>query len=353
MHPNPRRILPVLLLLMLAAGAYWWWNSQQVAAATPRSNSGTIEATQSTIASEVMGRVLTVAVAEGDTVTAGQPLITMDASLLDAQRQQAEAALTAVQGTNQAAQAALAAAQANYDLLAAGATEAQHTVAESAVRRAEATLEAAELAVDGLPEAAQGTTQAQQLAQQVEIAAAALDNARAQLDLLEAGARPEQLATAQAQVEAAEAQVQATQGQVESARAALSVLDVQQARFTILAPADGIVLNRAIQPGEVAAPGGLLLEVADLHNLTLTIYIPETDYGRITVGESATVMVDSFPGEAFAATVAHIADQAEFTPRNAQTVEGRRLTVYAVELHLTNPDGKLKPGMPADVTFAE
>lgn len=354
MHPNPRRILPVVLLLLLAAGAYWWWTTQNASAAdTALTNSGTIEATQSTIASEVMGRVLTVAVAEGDTVTAGQPLVTLDPALLEAQRQQAQASLTAIQGIHQAATATLAAAQANYDLLAAGATEEQINVAESAVRRAEATLEAAETAMENLPEAAQGTTQSQQLDQQVEIAAAALDNARAQLALLEAGARPEQLAAAQAQVEAAEAQVQATQGQVESATAALGVLDVQQSRFTLFSPVDGVVLSRAIQPGEVASPGGILLEIADLRNLTLTVYIPETDYGTIKIGQNATVTVDSFPGERFTATVAHIADQAEFTPRNAQTVEGRRLTVYAVELHLTNSDGKLKPGMPADVTFAE
>jgi HlyD family secretion protein len=354
MHPNPRRILPIVLLLVLAAGAYWWWTTQNAAAAdTALTNSGTIEATQSTIASEVLGRVLTVEVAEGDSVTAGQPLITLDAALLEAQRQQAQASLRAIQGTHQAAEAALAAAQANYNLLVAGATEAQLNVAESAVRRAEATLEGAETAVENLPEAAQGTSQAQQLDQQVEIASAALDNARAQLALLEAGARPEQLAAAHAQVEAAEAQVQATQGQVESATAALAVLDVQQLRFTLVSPIDGVVLSRAIQPGEVASPGGVLLELAELSNLTLTVYIPETDYGTITIGQNATVTVDSFPGERFTATVAHIADQAEFTPRNAQTVEGRRLTVYAVELHLNNPDGKLKPGMPADVTFAE
>jgi len=64
------------------------------------------------------------------------------------------------------------------------------------------------------------------------------------------------------------------------------------------------------------------------------------------------VTVDSHPGVVFAATVVHIADEAEFTPRNVQTVEGRRATVYAVKLDVPNPDGQLKPGMPADVTFA-
>jgi HlyD family secretion protein len=63
------------------------------------------------------------------------------------------------------------------------------------------------------------------------------------------------------------------------------------------------------------------------------------------------VTVDSFPNETFAAEVIHIADQAEFTPRNVQTVEGRSSTVYAIKLKVNNSDGRLKIGMPADVVF--
>jgi len=63
------------------------------------------------------------------------------------------------------------------------------------------------------------------------------------------------------------------------------------------------------------------------------------------------VTVDSFPGETFTTTVSHIAEQAEFTPRNVQTIEGRTSTVFAIKLQVQDPDGKLKPGMPADVTF--
>jgi HlyD family secretion protein len=61
--------------------------------------------------------------------------------------------------------------------------------------------------------------------------------------------------------------------------------------------------------------------------------------------------VDPFPGDTFTATVIHIADQAEFTPKNVQTVSGRKSTVFAIKLQVQDPSGKLKPGMPADVTF--
>jgi len=91
--------------------------------------------------------------------------------------------------------------------------------------------------------------------------------------------------------------------------------------------------------------------LADLHNMTITVYVPEDHYGQISVGQQAEVTVDSFPGETFPAEVIHIADQAEFTPRNVQTAEGRSSTVYAIKLRVTDGEGKLKIGMPADVVF--
>ena len=91
--------------------------------------------------------------------------------------------------------------------------------------------------------------------------------------------------------------------------------------------------------------------MGDLSNLTIVVYVPETLYGQLNLGQSATIHVDSFPGEAFTAVVSQIANQAEFTPRNVQSVEGRGATVYAITLRVNDPEGKLKPGMPADVQF--
>ena len=69
------------------------------------------------------------------------------------------------------------------------------------------------------------------------------------------------------------------------------------------------------------------------------------------MGQKALVSVDSFPGETFQASVIHIADKAEFTPRNVQTADGRKSTVFAIKLKVEDSAGKLKYGMPADVTF--
>ncbi len=120
----------------------------------------------------------------------------------------------------------------------------------------------------------------------------------------------------------------------------------------ITSPIDGTVMERLIEPGELTAPGSPLMTVADLDTLTVTVYVPENQYGEVYLGKSYPVKVDSFPNETFVGKVSHIADQAEFTPRNVQTVDGRESTVFAVKLDLEPSGGKLKPGMPADVTFS-
>ena len=119
----------------------------------------------------------------------------------------------------------------------------------------------------------------------------------------------------------------------------------------IRSPIDGVVLLRAAEPGEITAAGGSLLVIANLDEMTLTIYIPEDQYGKIYLGQEYPISVDSFPDRVFMGKVTHISDKAEFTPQNVRTVEGRKSTVYAVRLTVPNPDHDLKPGMPADVTL--
>lgn len=135
------------------------------------------------------------------------------------------------------------------------------------------------------------------------------------------------------------------------AEASLSLIEAQIAKLTVNAPIDGVILNRNVEPGEFVQPGAVAMTMADLSNLTITVYIPEDRYGLISLGQTAEVKVDSFPDMTFTATVVHIADQAEFTPRNVQTVEGRSATLYAIKLNVQDPEGKLKIGMPADVVF--
>lgn len=119
----------------------------------------------------------------------------------------------------------------------------------------------------------------------------------------------------------------------------------------IVSPIDGVVLEVLFQPGETATPGANLVVVSNLDELTLTIYVPEDRYGVIMLGQVYPVTSDSFPEQSFNGTVAYISDQAEFTPRNVQTTDSRKATVFAIKLDLDPTGGLLKPGMPADVHF--
>lgn len=123
-------------------------------------------------------------------------------------------------------------------------------------------------------------------------------------------------------------------------------------REMIHSPINGVVLYRTAEPGEVVAAGAPLLTLINPDDLSLTVYVPEDRYGAIKLGQVYSLTVDSFPNEVFTGTVTHIADQAEFTPRNVQTTDNRKTTVFAVKLDVSSYDGKLKPGMPADVHFA-
>jgi HlyD family secretion protein len=93
------------------------------------------------------------------------------------------------------------------------------------------------------------------------------------------------------------------------------------------------------------------MTIGNLGELTITVFIPEDRYGEVTLGQEVEVTVDSFPDVIFSAGVVSIADRAEYTPRNVQTEEGRRTTVFSIKLLVEDPDARLKPGMPADVLF--
>ena len=138
---------------------------------------------------------------------------------------------------------------------------------------------------------------------------------------------------------------------VDQAQSNLDLIDAQMAKLDVFSTSDGVILTRNVEPGEFVQPGAVALTMADITDLTITVYVPEDRYGKIKLSQSAEVRVDSFHDQTFTATVIHIADQAEFTPRNVQTVEGRSATFYAIKLKVNDPDGKLKIGMPADVVF--
>jgi multidrug efflux pump subunit AcrA (membrane-fusion protein) len=174
---------------------------------------------------------------------------------------------------------------------------------------------------------------------QYDVASAAVELAQAQVEGLKIGATPEQIAAADAQVGVA--------------RSALDTLEVQLGKLALKAPISGLVLERPVHVGEVAVPGAPLMALADLDDVTLTIYVPENQLGRVQLGQPVSVTVDAYPDRVFAGRVTFISGQAEFTPKNVQTREERVNMVFAVKVKLPNPDHALKPGMPADAVLAD
>jgi multidrug resistance efflux pump len=172
-----------------------------------------------------------------------------------------------------------------------------------------------------------------------------------QLRALQTGDQSPSVTAAQRTVDQAQATYDQSQKAVAQAEANLALLDTEIAKLTVSSPMVGVVLTRNVEPGEFVQPGATAFVLGQLSDLTITVYIPEDRYGEISLGQQATVTVDSFPDATFKAEVIHIADQAEFTPRNVQTMEGRSSTVFAIKLKVTDSEGKLKIGMPADVVF--
>ncbi|BBM70101.1 HlyD family secretion protein [Rhodothermus marinus] len=289
--------------------------------------SGTIEATEVQLAARTTGEIVQFFVDEGDRVARGQPLVCQDTTQLALQLRQAEADV--------------AAARANLALLEAGARSEDLEQAEARLQQAETRLEQARRDAARLEALhAQGSATDRQLEDarlQLRLAEAEYRAAQAQLEKLRHLARPEELAVARARVAQAEARRDLLRRQLDDA--------------CLEAPIDGIVSRRVADPGELAAPGSVLLTLVRLDTVYVQLYIPEPLIGAVQYGQPVTVRVDTWPDRTFEGRVTYISPEAEFTPRNVQTKEDRTRLVFRIKVTLPNPEGLLKPGMPADATL--
>ncbi len=116
----------------------------------------------------------------------------------------------------------------------------------------------------------------------------------------------------------------------------------------ITAPISGVVLRKNLEVGETANPAVSILTLVNPNDLWLRAYVPETDIGRIKVGQPARLKIDAFKDRAFVGRIVEIASEAEFTPKNVQTQKERVNLVFRIKIGVDNPEGLLKPGLPAD-----
>jgi len=337
---------------------------------------GNMEATQVDVSAKIAGRILSLRVREGDRVTEGQLLVRLDGAELKAEVERAEAALKSAEAQLrdllagarrqeiEEARATVDRAQSQLNDLLAGSRREEIEQAREAMRSAEATRVWTERDLKRAQElfakeliAMQEVDRARQA---YEVAVAQERSARANLQMVEAGPRRDQIEAARAQLKAARDhldlllagprpfQVEAARGQVSQARAALDLAGSRLREAAIVSPINGVVLRKNLEAGEMANSGVSILTLVDPTDLWLRAYVPETDIGRIKVGMAARITIDAYKDRTFSGKITEIASEAEFTPKNVQTKKERVNLVFRIKIAVDNPQGLLKPGMPAD-----
>ena len=340
-----RRVVVVLVVLStVLAGliSLRLW-TQARALAAPAGGSGEIEGVTVDLSSRVGARIVELAVKEGQRVAAGDLVVRLDCADPEAVRAEAEARLAAARAqavaagaqiqasrsTRSAADAAEEAARAQAAALAAQSAAA----ARQAERLGTLTSDVAEATVDQTRSSATG------LAHQVEAARAQAVASKSQARAAEEG------------IHAASAQAEAALAQARAAEASVRRAELLVAECEVRAPRAAEVAELPHEAGELVSPGAVLARLVDLSEVTATFYLPNAEIAAVRPGAPATVVADAWPGEEFQGTVRTVALEAEFTPRNIQTRTDRDRLVYPVEVTVVNRDGKLRAGMPVQVSL--
>jgi HlyD family secretion protein len=279
---------------------------------TPSTVSGTIQTDEVRVASRYGGRVEKLFAQEGDSLKAAQPIAELEAAELRARRDQMAAQLAELEAGPRKEEIAAARAEwetqvSELELARANAKRAEELFAQKTI---------------SITERDQLVTRANSLEKTVAVA-------KSRYDLLLAGTRLEQLAQARAQVAQTDAQLKEMQ---------------------IAAPSESVLEVLSVKVGDVLAPNQQIATLL-LPHLWVRVYVPEPWLGHLKLGDSVKVRVDSFPGKDFPGVVEQINREAEFTPRNVQTVEERIKQVFGIKVRLDGSNDQLRAGMSADVVF--
>jgi HlyD family secretion protein len=321
-------VVALLVGLVTAAGLvyrHYWWS--QVNHRDQLRLMGHIEATETDLSFKVPGIITKINFQEGDYLQAGAVVAELDGKEL-----RDEVA---------AARARVKAAEATLARLLAGSRRQEVAEARAAVLQAQADLENKKLDYERL----------EGLLGRRAVAVSRRDNARAaylmaqeavrrvqeNYSLVQEGPRKEDIARARAELKQMQADLELTQTRL---------------GYTVLkSPASGVVLTRPAEPGEVAAIGATILTITDLNNVYVEAYIPESDLGKVRLGQKATVSTDAYPEKKYAGWISFINSKAEFTPKTVETYKERVALVYRTKIRVENPHHELKPGMPAEAVI--
>jgi multidrug resistance efflux pump len=313
----------LLLAALVGLGFFWPFRKSADSLRLP----GIVEIQEVRLGSKCGGRVAEVNVVEGDIVQPGQVLVRFEVPELEAQRTQWQAQLESMEAQLLKAKHGPRPEeirQAKSDLAAA---EADLNLARQEAARSERLYR-----TGGTDRSDYDTTRANR-----DRAQGRVESARAKLDLLNAGTRAEEIADAEAKVA--------------EMRGKIRELDANLKEAIVRAPERAVVDVLAVRKGDLVSPNQPIIRVLRADDLWVRVYVPETQLGKVRLGQNAQVFIDAYPGRSFAGQVFKIDAESEFTPRNVQSVEERRFQVFGVKIRVADPQGIFKSGMAADVLF--
>jgi len=369
-------LIPVIVVLVaVGLGFGLWWNLR-----TPSDElrlPGVVEMQEVRLGSKIGGRVADVKTSEGEIVNANDPLVIFATPELDAQRKQWKAKLDlAVADWEKAkngpraeerrsAAAAFEAADARWDRMVAGPRQED-------IDQAASELEASRVDLDLCREDLRRAKELKGTLSQAEFDAvkAAFDRTqrrfdvnRSRLALLRAGNRREDLAEAAAdrmrfysnyrlmEEGTRPEEIAAAKAAVDDAQGKLDEIDANLAEAVVRAPNRAVIEVLGVRKGDVVAPNTPVIRVLSAEDLWVRVFVPETDYGRLRMGQQVKVTTDSYPGRELDGTIIQKAEASEFTPRNIQSADERKHQVFGVKVRVPDPKGILKSGMAATVVI--
>ena len=284
----PKRTVYIVLLATLAATAAVAWIIFSTPALPPgfAAGNGRLEANEIYTATKFAGRVKTILFNEGDTVEAGQIVARMDTSALDAQLRQEQAQIIESENARKVALAQIAVKQANYNYAQSQNQRSKQLVASGAVSGQEAEI----------------------------------DNAR--------------MLAARAELVGSQAEAVRTASAIDAAKATADRISAEINDAVLVSPLRARIQTRISEPGEVLGEGGRVFSLADLSDVYMYVFLPESVTGKIKLGSEARIVLDAAPQYPIRAIVSYVSPTAQFTPKTVETAEERHNLTFRVKLQL-------------------
>ncbi len=328
MQGKKGRLVVGLLAVIVISGAVWWWNARnQETSGADLVLHGNVDIRQVELAFHDSERIAAMLVQEGEPIKRGELLATLDTQRLEYGVANAEAQVAMQRQV--------------LAKLEAGSRPEEIRKARADVAAAQATANNAERVArrqrDLLAKRLVSQQQADDAQAAAEAAQAQLKASEETLRLAVIGPRAEDIAAARATLQAYEAQLALARRQLHDAK--------------LYAPADGIIQERILEPGDMASPQTPVYTIALTNPMWVRAYVDEPDLGRLRPGMKALISTDSFPGKNYRGWIGFISPTAEFTPKSVETRDVRTALVYQVRVYVCNPQGELRLGMPAKVTI--